>query len=86
MKLSNDFIFHNDGEEKILVSTGMTEFSGLVRGNSTAGFILSCLDQETTEDEIVEKMREKWDVSDETARNDVRRIVQQLKTIGAIEE
>ena len=86
MKLNSGFITHDDGEQKLLVSTGASAFSGLVRGNPTAGFIMSCLETETTEDEIVAKMQQKWDVSDETARRDVRKIVAQLREIGAIDD
>ena len=85
MKISDGFIAHNDGEEKLLVSTGATKFSGLVRSNSTAGFIIECLESETTEDEIVAKMQQKWEVSDEIARRDVRKVIEQLKGIGAID-
>ncbi|MBQ1519419.1 MAG: PqqD family protein [Ruminococcus sp.] len=86
MKLNSGFILHNDGEQKLLVSTGATKFSGLVRSNSSAGFIIQCLETETTEDEIVAKMQKKWEVSDEIARRDVRKITEQLRDIGAIEE
>ena len=86
MKLNSGFIAHDDGEEKLLVSTGMTSFSGLVRSNPTAGLIIECLEHETTEDKIVAQMLEKWDVSDEIARRDVQKIVKQLKEIGAIDE
>ena len=86
MKINSGFLTHNDGEDKLLVSTGATKFSGLVRSNKTAGFIISCLEHETTEDEIVAKMLAKWDVSDEMARRDVRKIIDQLKSIGAIDE
>ena len=86
MKLNSGFITHNDGEQKLLVSTGATKFSGLVRSNPTAGFIIECMETETTEDEIIAKMRKKWDVSDEIARRDVRKIVSQLRGIGAIDE
>ena len=85
MKLSSGFISHSDGDSRLLVSTGATDFSGLVRSNPTAGFIMECLETETTEDEIVAKMLQKWDVSDEIARRDVRRIVAQLRGIGAID-
>ncbi|MCR4645305.1 MAG: PqqD family protein [Oscillospiraceae bacterium] len=85
MKLNSGFLAHDDGDQKLLVSTGETKFSGLVRTNSTAGFIIECLENETTEDEIVAKMQQKWDVSDEIARADVRKIVDQLKSIGAID-
>lgn len=86
MKISSGFLSHSDGENQILVPTGAVKFSGLVRGNSTAGFIISCLEQETDEDTIVEKMRKEWDVSEEIARSDVRRIVMQLREIGAIDD
>lgn len=86
MKLNNGFLAHDDGESKLLVSTGATKFSGLVRSNPTAGFIIECLENETTEDEIVAKMLKKWDVTDEVARHDVRKIVKQLKGIGAIDD
>ena len=85
MKLNSGFILHNDGKQKLLVSTGATKFSGLVRSNSSAGFIIQCLETETTEDEIVAKMQKKWEVSDEIARRDVRKITEQLRNIGAIE-
>ena len=85
MKINSGFIAHNDGEDKLLVSTGATKFSGLVRSNPTAGFIIECLEQDTTEDEIVEKMQQKWEVSDEIARRDVRKIIEQLRGIGAID-
>ena len=85
MKLNSGFISHYDGENKLLVSTGATSFSGLVRSNPTASFIIECLENETNEDEIVAKMQAKWDVTDEIARRDVRKIVEQLRGIGAID-
>lgn len=86
MKLNSGFLTHNDGANKLLVSTGATKFSGLVRSNQTAGFIIECLEQNTNEDEIVAKMQKKWEVSDEIARRDVRKVIDQLRNIGAIDE
>ena len=85
MKLNDKFLIHNDGDTKFVVSTGNTDFNGIARGNETAGFIIDCLRSDTTEDEIVAKMRGNWDVSDELARRDVRKIVGQLREIGAID-
>jgi len=85
MKLSSGFIAHSEGDDTLLVSTGAVKFSGLVRSNQTAGFIIGCLEHDTTEDEIVAKMLKKWNVSEDTARKDVRRIIGQLKGIGAID-
>lgn len=85
MKLNSGFISHKDGSSTLLVPTGAADFSGLVRSNATAGFIIECLKKETTEDEIVTKMRKKWEVSEDAARRDVQKIVKQLKGIGAID-
>lgn len=85
MKLNSGFISHNDGDQTLLVSTGSAKFSGLVRSNSTAGFILSCLEQETTAEEITSKLCKKYDVDAETARRDVDKIISQLRGIGAID-
>ena len=86
MKLNSGFISHNDGEDKILVSTGATKFSGLVRSNETAGFIIECLEKDTTEDEIVAKMLKKFDAPKETIERDVKKVIDQLRKIGAVDE
>lgn len=86
MKLNKGFIAHDDGDEKLLVSTGASKFSGLVRSNETAGFIISCLESETTEAEIVEKMQEKYDGPKDAMERDVKNIIAQLRKIGAIDD
>ena len=86
MKLNKGFISHDDGNQKILVSTGATRFSGLVRSNETAGFIISCLEKDTTEEEIVAKMQEKWDGPKEAMERDVKKIIAELRKIGALDE
>ena len=86
MKIADGFLLHNNDEDTMLVSTGETDFSGLVRSNSSAGFILKCLENETNEDEIVAKMQQHWDVTEELARRDVRKVVDQLRGIGAIDD
>ena len=86
MKLNNKFIAHDDGNEKLLVSTGAAKFSGLVRGNPTAGFIISCLENETTPEEIVEKMAKEYNAPRDVLERDVHKIIDQLRKIGAIDE
>ena len=86
MKLNKGFLAHDDGDQKLLVSTGASKFSGLVRSNETAGFIISCLEKNTTEAEIVEKMQKKYDGPKEAMERDVKKIVDQLRKIGAIDD
>ena len=84
MKLNKAFITHDDGNQKLLVSTGASKFSGLVRSNETAGFIISCLEKDTTEAEIVAKMQKKYDGPKDAMERDVQKVIAQLRKIGAI--
>ena len=86
MKLKPGFITHNVGKEQMMVAAGPAakQFHGLVRSNETAAFIVNCLKQETTEEAIVEAMLEQYDAPRETIRQDVHRVVEQLRQIGAL--
>lgn len=85
MKLNRDFITHQSDGEHITVSVG-SAFSGLVQSNQTAGFIVECLKEETTEEQIVDKMLEKYDAPREVIASDVANIIERLRSIGAIDE
>ena len=86
MKLKSCFITHDTGDEHITVSSGGVSFNGLIRSNKTAGFIVECLKEETTEDAIIEKMLEKYDAPRELIAFDVAKILGNLRRIGAIDE
>lgn len=85
MKLRSSFIAHDMKDETVLVDVS-GGFSGVVRSNETAAFIARCLMEETTLDEVVEKMLEEYDVDAETARRDAERIIDTLRETGAVEE
>ena len=61
-------------------------FHGIVRSNETAAFIVDRLKSETSEDEIVAALLGEYEVDEATARADVARIMERLRSIGAIEE
>jgi len=86
MKLKNGFITYNNGLEHITVTTGGSDFNGLIRSNKTAGFIVECLKNETTEEAIVEKMIEKYDAPRDVIASDVSAILTKLRKIGAVDE
>lgn len=87
MKLKKGFIIHNTGEEAILVATGKASesFNGIVRNNSTASFILSLLQNEITEKEIVDKVLEVYDIDRATAIHDVKELIRQFQQEGFLE-
>ena len=79
MKLKEEFITHETDGEQIMVSAG-TSF------NKTAAFIVDCLKTDTTPAKIIEKMLVQYDVSKETITADVQKIIDKLRSIGALDE
>lgn len=88
MKLISGFILQDLGDEHMAVATGEAGkvFHGLVRSNDTADFIIRELMHETTEEEIVDRMVEKYDAPRERIAKDVHRILEQFREAGILEE
>ena len=86
MKLKPGFVTHNVGKEQMMVAAGPAakSFHGLVRSNETAAFIINCLKKETSEEAIVEAMLAEYETPRETVEQDVHRIVEKLREIGAL--
>ena len=61
MKLSKNFLTHKAGNDTVIVPTGNAGFSGVVQGNETLGVILDLLKEDTTEQQIINKMAEQYD-------------------------
>lgn len=85
MKLKDEFITYESDGEQLMVSCD-SSFTGLVRSNRTAAFIVDCLKVETTEGEIVDRMFEKYDAPRDILERDVARIIGQLRSIHALDE
>ena len=86
MKLKDGFFTHNVGDKQVMVGVASTGFSGLVRSNATAAFIVDHLKKETTEEEIVQAMLKEYDAPEAVIRRDVARVVEKLRGISALEE
>ena len=86
MKLKDDFITQDIDDVQFLVPIGGEAFSGVVRSNGTAAFIVNCLKEETTEDAIVDAMCAEYDAPRETIAADVTEILATLREINALEE
>ena len=85
MKLKNEFMTHMDGENQMMVDVS-EKFSGLVRSNKTAAEIIDLLKTDTTEENIISTMQKKYDVSESVLKQDVHRIIETLRNVGAIDE
>lgn len=87
MKLKEGFITYNTGDENLLVATGEAgkSFNGIVRNNETAAFIAELLKEEITEEEIVNRILDTYDVDENTAKKDVRKLLDTFKREGFLE-
>ena len=86
MRLKDGFITHESNGEQILVSADAGVFSGLVRSNRTAAFIIEQLKAETTKERILAAMEERFDGPRDRMAADIDKVVAGLRRIGAIEE
>ncbi len=85
MKLKSSYITHKNKDDYMMIDSS-GKFSGIIHSNATTAFIADCLRTETTEKEIVQKMLEKYDVSESEATESVDMIIRKLRSIGAIDE
>ena len=85
MKLKSSFLTHNTSDESYLVPTSDVSFSGMVKGNKTLGAIIGLLKEDTTEEEIVKRMRERFDAPEDVIEKDVKHVIEELNKIGALE-
>ena len=85
MKLRSDFLTHNSDDESYLIPTSGVDFSGMVKGNKTLGAIIELLKEDTTEEEVVAKMRERYEAPEGVIERDVKKVITELQSIGALE-
>lgn len=85
MRLNKNFITHEVEDEQIMIDI-QGKFQGVVTNNETAAFIVNCLKEETSFEEIVEKMFSEYNASKEQIEKDVKNILEKLNKIGALEK
>jgi conjugal transfer/entry exclusion protein len=87
MKRNADFIMQNVGGENLLVPLGaqVMDLNGLITLNDTAACVWELLAQERTADELTAAVAERFDVTPERARADVRTFVDKIAKMGVIE-
>ena len=86
MKLKKEFITYDAGSESLLVPAGGAGFSGLVKGNKTLGAILALLKEDTTEKAVITAMRQRFDAPEDIVVRDVKKVVFELRKIGALDD
>ncbi len=86
MRLKKGILVQMIGGTQMMVSVDPKIFSGIVRSNETAAFIVDHLKKETTEEQLVDALCAEYKVDRAEAAEDVARLVQQFREIGVLEE
>ena len=86
MKLKESFITQDIDDIQFLIPVGENAFSGYLRNNETAAFIVNCLRKNTTEQEIIDELWQTYDAPRETITDDVRNTLNMLREMHALEE
>lgn len=86
MKLKSSFITHDIDGKQVMIDIDRNGFSGMVRSNATAAYIVDQLKNETSRDEILDKMSERYEAPRDVMGRDLDNILAQLRKIGALEE
>ena len=84
MKLKEGFIVRKIVNDTVLMDAADT--GRLLRLNETAAGILSLLTEGYTKAEIVSEMTKRYEIDAQTAEKDVTATLENLKSLGALEE
>ena len=88
MKIKKGFVIQEVAGQWVAVATGAAamEFKGIVKLNATAAHVWRGLEQGLTREQIVTSVVETYDVSEQTAAEDVDALCQQLVQAGIAQE
>lgn len=86
MKIEKDFVLREIAGEYIIVPTGNTalNFNGLITVNEVGLFLWKILEKGTTEEELLAKTLEEYEIDEETAKRDITEFLEELKSGGIL--
>lgn len=88
MKRKSDLIMQNVGGENILVPIGaqVLNLNGLILLNNTAACTWEMLNEERSLDELATALAKRFNVTVEIAHADLRAFVDELSSLGLLEQ
>ena len=88
MRIAVKLMIRKIADEIVAVPVGAsaTGFSGILGLNEVGQFLIEMLAVEQTEDTLVSALLEAYDVDQETARADVREVLEHLRNAGLLSE
>lgn len=88
MKVKSGFMVRKIGGKVVAVAVGAraTEFNGMINLNETGEFIWKCLEQDTTENDVAQKVAEHYEIDIDTATSAVAKFVETLRQNELLDE
>lgn len=88
MKRNPDFLLRDVADTLVVVPVGTATaaFPGMITLNASGAYIWELLEQEQTVESLVAALTERYEVTEEKAREDVQSFVNRLIPTGAILE
>lgn len=87
MKVKEGFLLREVAGKTIVVPVGSElNFSGMISLNETGSFLWNCLTDTTTEEELLTKLMNEYDIDCEAAKADIDEFLEKLKKLDILED
>lgn len=86
MKIKKEFVTYDMDDSHLLVPVGDQAFSGMIKGNATAAFIIQMLKNDITKEKMEDNMMNHYGIDRETAGKDIEKVLSTLRKVGALDE
>ena len=87
MKIKENFILRRVADTYVVVPVGsMTlDFNGIINLNETGAFLFGLLQKGASKEELLEKLLEEYDVTEEKASADIEAFISKVKDADILE-
>lgn len=86
MKIKEGFLLREVAGQTVVIPTGTTmELNAMITLNETGAFLWKAMQEETTEDALVQALLKEYDVDEATAKDAVKAFVAKLNENGIAE-
>ena len=87
MKINEGFVLREVADQAVVIAVGEAseKFHGMINLNDTGKCIWQGIQEGMSEQEIVKKITDQYEVDPERAENDVKQMIQKMYEVGVIE-
>lgn len=87
MKIKKELIKRKLGKDTVLVPVGKTiyESNGLFMLNGAGAFVWDHLETAETEEDLLQRLLEEYEITEDVARQDLRDFMDKLRDMGILE-